>query len=159
MNDVREVRATFPSDAALQDGIAQLELAGFDRAEISLPRPSASGATPDAGAEVPDTEEDNAQMRTIHTSMAATVGALAAAGATIATGGAAAVAIAAAAAAGIGAGGVAHVASQTADTMQHGDRAKRAETGELVLSVVTRDAAGVQRARSAMTAAGATDVE
>src|SRR5579862_3692060 len=36
---VQEVRGFFPSDAALQDAIGRLSMAGFDRADISLPAP------------------------------------------------------------------------------------------------------------------------
>jgi uncharacterized protein HemX len=162
MSDLlREVQAVFGSDVALQAGMAQLRLAGFDRAEISLPhaQPAPGQATPEQGAEEPTTPEDNAQMRTIHTSMAGSIGALAAAGATIATGGAAGVALAAAAAVGIGAGGIAHAMTRAGDDAQHEQREEQAARGELVLAVLARDAAHEQLAVETLRAAGALRVE
>jgi hypothetical protein len=162
MSDLlREVQAVFGSDAQLQEGISKLTLAGFDRAEISLPhaQPMAQNATPEAGADTPMTEEDNAQMRTIHTSMAGTVGALAAAGVTVATGGAAAVVIGAAVAVGAGAGAIAHGLSHAADTVQHEEREDQAKKGELVLSVLARDEAHERMAIDALRDAGALRVE
>jgi hypothetical protein len=158
---LHEVQAVFGSDEALQDGIAKLTLAGFDRAEISLPtaQPAAAEATPEQGAQDPNTREDDAQMRTMHTSMAGAVGAMAAAGITIATGGAAAVAMAAAAAIGAGAAGIAHSASRVADAVQHEDREEKAARGELVLSVLAKDAQRQQAAIQALTGAGALRVE
>ena len=158
---LREVQAVFGSDAALQDGISKLTLAGFDRAEISLPHaaPAANNATPEAGADNPNTREDGAQMRTMQTSMAGAAGALAAAGITIATGGAAAVAIAAAAAIGAGTAGLAHTATRAADAVQHEEREEKAERGELVLSVLAKDAAHQTAAVEALRAAGALRVE
>lgn len=158
MSDLlREVQAVFGSDAELQNGIAKLELAGFDRAEISLPQanPAPADATPEQGADTPHTTEDDAQMRTMHTSMAGSVGAMAAAGVTIATGGAAVVALAAAAAVGMGAAGIAHAASRAADSAQHDDREDRAAKGALVLSVLARDDAHEQTALTTLRAAGA----
>jgi hypothetical protein len=158
---LREVQAIFASDEALQEGISKLTLAGFDRAEISLPaaQPAAVDATPEQGAENPNTREDDAQMRTMHTSMAGSVGAMAAAGVTIATGGAAAVAVAAAAAIGAGAAGIAHSMSRAADSAQHDEREAKAARGELVLSVLAKDADRQQAAIEALTHAGALRVE
>jgi hypothetical protein len=162
MSDLlREVQAVFGSDTALQDGMAQLRLAGFDRAEISLPhaQPAPQEATPEQGADEPTTTEDNAQMRTMHASMAGSVGALAAAGATIATGGAAGVALAAAAAVGIGMGGIAHAMTRAGDDAQHEQREDQAARGELVLAVLARDSAHEQLAVETLKAAGALRVE
>jgi hypothetical protein len=158
---LREVQAVFASDAALQDGIAGLTLAGFDRAEISLPasNPRPAEATPEQGAEDPDTREDGAQLRTMRTSMAGAAGALAAAGVTIATGGAAAVALVAAAAVGAGAAGVAHTASRVEDGAQHAAREEQAARGELVLSVLAKDAQRQATAVDALRIAGAVRVE
>ncbi len=88
---VEEVQGIFPSDAALQDALGRLRMVGFDHADLSLPttNPTASEATPDQGAANPLTEDDTRQARTLGTSMAGTIGAIAAAGATVATGGAA----------------------------------------------------------------------
>ncbi len=103
--------------------------------------------------------DDNAQMRTMHTSMAGSMGALAAAGATIATGGAAGLAIAAAAVVGIGAGGIAHAMTRAGDDAQHEQREEQAARGELVLAVLARDEAHEQLAVDTLKAAGALRVE
>ena len=157
---IDEVQGVFPSDAALQDAIGRLAQAGFDRADLSLPAasPSAAEATPEQGAANPDTETDARQERTLHTSMAGSVGALAAAGVTIATGGAAAVALAAAAAAGLGAGALAAGASNAVAGLQSESRDQAAAAGTLVLSARVTSAERADKAEAAMTAAGATRV-
>ena len=162
INDtVEEVQAIFPSDAALQDAIARLTTAGFDRAALSLPTatPSAATATPEQGAENPNTDTDQRQMRTLHASMAGSVGAMAAAGVVIATGGAALPAVAAAVAAGAGAGALAHGAERAADNIEHEGREQAAAQGDLVLAVNVSDATSQANAEQAMRAAGATRVE
>lgn len=158
---VEEVQGVFPSDAALQDAIAKLTLAGFDRAAFSLPttRPSAAAATPEAGAADPMTDTDVRQARTMGTSMAGTIGAFAAAGATIATGGAAAVAIAAAAAIGGGAALAANAAGNAASEVQSTTRDSAAAAGELVLSVHAPSAEQQSEAERIMREAGASRVE
>jgi hypothetical protein len=156
---VQEVRGFFTSDAALQDAIGRLTLAGFDRAELSLPAPvAANEATPEQGAGDPHTENDDRQMRTLHASMAGTGAALLAAGVVAATGGAAAPAVAAAAAAGLAAGGIAHMASRGADAVQHEQREDAAAHGELVLAARVTDNIRRGEAETAMRAAGATRV-
>jgi len=157
---VYEVQGIFPSDASLQDAMARLTLAGFDRADFSLPitTPAPHEATPEQGAANPTTDTDGRQMRTMHTSMAASVGALAAAGATIATGGAAALALGAAVVAGAGAGALANAASTAAGKMQHDERAQAAANGTLVLSVRAPDLARQDQAVSLMRASGASKV-
>jgi isopropylmalate/homocitrate/citramalate synthase len=162
INDtIREVQGIFPSDAALQDAIGRLTRAGFDRAALSLPsaRPAATDATPSAGAENPNTEDDTVQSRTLHSSMAASVGAMVGAGVTVATGGAAAVAALAALGLGAASGGVVAAAHGVADAVQRHDRDAAAAKGELVLSAAAPDDAAVQRARAAMQEAGALRVE
>ncbi len=155
-----EVRGTFPSDSTLQDGIARLSLAGFDRADISVPdaAPSLAGATPEQAAENPNTEDDSRQARTLHTSMAASVGAMAAAGAVIATGGAALPAVAAAIAGGAGLGAAVQGVSGATDKAQHAEREQAASRGELLLSVRLRDATRRPLAEAAMREAGASRV-
>ncbi len=158
---VEEVRGIFPSNSALQDAVSRLGVAGFDRADISIPgvAPLTQEATPEQGAENPNTEEDSQQTRTLHSSMAGAVGALAAAGAVIATGGAAAPAVAAAVAGGVGLGAAAEGATKVADTMQHQQREEAAARGELVLSVRLRQPDRRDAAEAAMREAGATRVE
>lgn len=159
--EVDEVQAVFSSDAALQDAMGRLRSAGFDHADLSLPiaQPSPSQATPEQGAATPLSNDDSRSMRTMHTSMAGSVGALAAAAATVLTGGAAGLAVAAAAAAGTGAGLLAHSVSAAADTGQHEAREQAAARGELVLSVRTPDAERRRRAEALLREAGATRVE
>jgi hypothetical protein len=157
---IREVQGVFPSDAALQDAIGRLTRAGFDRAALSLPalHPSPADATPSAGAQNPNTEDDTRQSRTLHSSMAASVGAMVGAGVTVATGGAAAVAAAAALGLGVAAGGAVSAAHMAADAAQSHDRNQAASQGELVLSAAAPTAGEVEKARFAMQEAGALHV-
>src|SRR5262249_25405844 len=113
LGDLHEVRATFRDPNAMQHAVTRLELAGFDRADLSLPAvlPPAEGGRPEAGAKPVDTEEDARQARTLHTSGAAAAVGMAAAGVVIATGGAAAPAMAAAVVGGGVAGGIAYALS------------------------------------------------
>jgi hypothetical protein len=158
---IQEVRGVFPSDAALQDAIGRLTRLGFDRASLSLPaaNPAPQDATPSGGAENPNTEDDSRQARTLHSSMAATVGAMVGAGVTVATGGAAAVAAAAALGLGAAAGGAVSAGHTALDTMQSENRDAAAASGQLVLSALAPDANAVAKARAAMHEAGATQVE
>jgi hypothetical protein len=128
---VQEVRGIFPNDTALQDAVSRLTHAGFDRADISVPDPAAPPgvATPEQGAKNPHTEDDDRQLRTVHTSLAGSAAALLAAGAVIGTGGAAAPAVAAAAAAGLAAGGIAHALTREADKAEHEEQALAAALG------------------------------
>ena len=134
--DVYEVQAAFATEAALQEAIVLLSQARFDRADLSLPAaaPVSAVATPDQGAALPTTDTDMRQARTLGTSMAGTIGAVAAAGVTIATGGAAAVVIAAAAAVGAAAAGGAHAIGQATEGNMTQQREAAAERGELLLS-------------------------
>ena len=157
---VSEVQGTFPSDAAMQDAIGKLTMAGFNRADLSLPTtaPGASSATPDQGASAPTTDTDLRQARTLGTSMAGYAGAFAAAGATVATGGAAGVAIAAAAAVGIGSALAANAVGTTAKATQEEDRNEAASAGRLVLAVHAETAEKQAEAEQIMRESGATEV-
>ena len=158
---VEEVQGVFPSDAALQAAIAQLTLAGFDRADLSLPdtHPLASAATPEASAADPMTDTDVRQTRTMGTSMAGTIGAFAAAGATVATGGAAGVVIAAAAAVGAGAALAANAAGNAVDNAQTDTRNEAAAVGQLILAVHAPTPEKRADAERIMRAAGATSAK
>src|SRR5580704_10625377 len=92
IGEAHEARAHFTDPAAMQAAVAQLQMSGFDRADLSLPEamPPVERGTPEAGAKPVDTEEDARQARTLHTSGAAAVMGMAAAGVVIASGGAAA---------------------------------------------------------------------
>ena len=157
---IQEVQGIFPSNAALQDAVGRLTRSGFDRAAISLPdaSPDADDATPSAGAQNPDTEDDTRQSRTLQSSMAATAAGMVGAGVTIATGGAALVAVAAAAGLGIAAGGAVSAAHSAMDDNQGRERDAAAAAGQLVLSATANDPDAVMKATMAMQAAGATQV-
>ena len=157
-NTVHGVQGTFPSDASLQDAMAQLTLHGCDRADLSLPKfdPPAGGATPDESAENPDTDVDDRQVRTLVTGMAGYLGAAVVAGATVATGGAIGLALAAAAAVGIGTGLTANAADTAFSEAEHAQREVLAQQGRLVLSVHAWDEEGQQEIMAILQAAGAT---
>jgi hypothetical protein len=157
---VQEVQGVFPSEAAMEAAISKLTLSGFDRAALSLPRtrPTPGTATPEQGADMAMTDTDVRQTRTMGTSMAGTIGAVAAAGVVVATGGAAAVAAVAAAAVGAGAALTANAAGNAVDAVQTEDRAEAAAAGTLVLSVAAPDAAKQGLAEQIMRDAGATKV-
>jgi hypothetical protein len=158
---IEEVQGIFPSDAALQDAISRLTLAGVDRADLSLPqtRPATADATPEGGAADPNTDVDNRQMRTMHASMAGSIGALAAAGVAVASGGTLVPVIAAAAVAGVGAGLVTEAGSHASDAAQSEERDQAAREGRLVLSVRTDGSARQEELAAIMRAAGASRVE
>lgn len=159
-DSVQEVQGVFPSNAAMEEAIAKLTLAGFDRADFSLPvtNPAAGAATPEQGAETPLTDTDLRQARTMGTGMAGTIGAFAAAGATIATGGVAGVAIAAAAAVGVGSALAANAVGTAAKTSREDGHDEAARAGQLVLSVHTVTAEKQTDAERIMRAAGASTV-
>jgi hypothetical protein len=158
---LHEVRATFRDPEAMQNAVSQLEMSGFDRADLSLPEvsPPAERATPESGATEVDTEEDARQTRTLHTSGAAAVVGLAAAGIVVATGGAAAPAVAAAVVGGGLAGGAAFALSSAANQAEQASRERKAASGTLVLSVRTDSADKRGEAEAIMHAAGAAFVE
>ena len=157
---VYEVQGVFPSDEALQKAIGELTLAGFDRAEFSLPNVDVAPAqaTPEQSSENPTTDVDIRQVRTMGTSMAGFAGAAAAAGATLATGGAAGLAIAAAAAIGVGSAAVANAGGQAADAAQSAGRDEKAKAGKLILAVRTSDHGKSDQVQAIMRQAGATQV-
>ena len=157
---VQEVQGRFPTDAAMQDALARLTLAGYDRADFSLPDDQKSSLTntPNEGAENPTDAIDKAQLRTMGTSMAGYAGAAAVAGATLATGGAAGLAVAAAAAVGIGSGLAANAAGQAVDASDVADRDAKGAAGHLILAVRTRSDAKAAEVSEIMRQAGAADV-
>jgi hypothetical protein len=158
---IEEVQGIFASDAALQDAVGRLTRAGFDRAALSLPAasPSVAEATPNAGAENPNTEDDVRQLRTLGSSTAGIVGAAIGAGLTVASGGAALPAFAAAAGLGLVTGGGVFAASTAAGDAQHEARDDAAAVGELVLAVNLRAPTDAAKAEAAMRDSGAVRVE
>ncbi len=160
IESLHEVRARFTDADAMDRAVASLEMSGFDRADLSLPEamPSRVEDTPEAGAKPVDTEEDARQARTLHTSAAASLAGMAAAGVVIATGGAAAPAVAAAAAGAGLAGGLAYGLSSAANRDEQVDRNQRAASGELILSVRAANAAKGEQAKAILREAGGTEL-
>jgi hypothetical protein len=158
IGEIHEVRATFATPDLMQNAITQLEMSGFDRADLSLPEviPPEEFATPVAGARPADTEEDARQARTLQTSA---IAAMAAGGAVIATGGAVAPAIAAAVVGGGMFGTAAYAISSATNSEEQEDRERRAATGTLVLSVRTPNEAKRGDAEVILRSAGATSVQ
>ena len=156
---VHEVQGRFPNDAALQDGIRRLGLAGFDRADLSVPEDHTQSAASELQADGPVDGTDKQQLRTMGTSMAGFAGAAAVAAATIATGGALGVAALAAGAVGAGAAAAAGAAGSAADQAQVDERDRKGAAGTLVLAVRIRSGEQVQPAVQAMKEAGATATE
>lgn len=158
---IEEVQGIFPSDATMQDAMGRLKMAGFDQADLSLPttNPLASEATPEQGASNTLMEDDTRQARTLGTSMAGTIGAFAAAGATVATGGAAGVVIAAAAAVGAGSALAANAVGTAAKTSQEDSRDEAAAAGELILSAHAATPEKRKDAERIMLEAGASKVQ
>lgn len=153
---VTEVIAVFPHDGALEDAISRLTLAGFDRADLSLPaaEPSADQATPGTSATPVYTDTDRRQARTLGTSMAAAAAAIGAAGLTAATGGGALAGIAAAAIGGGAAAAATNTIGQGTEGIVQANREMAGETGELRLSVRAASSELKAVAESAMRAAG-----
>jgi hypothetical protein len=145
----------------MQAAVAQLQMSGFDRADLSLPEamPPVERGTPEAGAKPVDTEEDARQARTLHTSGAAAVMGMAAAGVVIASGGAAAPAVAAAVVGGGVAGGIAYALSSASNDDEQMERERKAASGMLILSVRAPTAEKRAEAVTILRAAGGREVE
>ena len=155
---VAEVQGVFPNDDTMQDALSQLTLAGYDRADFSLPEEqhARASATPTEGAENPTDDTDKAQLRTLGTSMAGYAGAVAVAGAVIATGGAALLAVGGAAAVGAGTAVAANAAGQAADKATTDERNRRGAAGTLILAVRTTTQAQAEQVIGIMQKSGAT---
>ncbi len=149
---VRQVRGSFPSDAALTNAVSRLTSAGFDRANMVLP------PTGDIAAEAVKPEDDRRQLRTLHSSTAAAAAAMAGAAVVVATGGAAAAAVAVAAGAGAMAGGGMMAATDASDGMQSEVREVAAAQGKLELAVAVKNETQAALVEGAMRDAGATRV-
>jgi hypothetical protein len=156
-----EVSATFQTSEAMQEAMNKLSLAGFDRADLSLPDKDApvEQATPEAGAQTPDTPEDAQQARVVHTSTAASAAAIAAAGLTVATGGAALPVIAATVLAGAVVGGATFAVSTLANSTTQADRDRKAASGILVLSARAPTREKQAEAEAILRATGGTDIQ
>ncbi len=161
IGELHEVRGWFTNSEQMQAAIQRLSASGFDRADLAVPETDAPSrrSTPESGALPADTEGDARQARTLHTSTAAAVAALAGAGITVATGGAAAPAVAAALAAGAAAGGATFAVSSAANQQEQAELDTRASLGHLVLSVRAPTAVKRSEAEAILRNAGATDVQ
>lgn len=158
---VLEVQGVFPDDATMQDALSQLTLAGYDRADFSLPedQPANAVVTPNESAAPPTDDADKRQLRTMGSSMAGYAGAVAVAGATLATGGAAGLAVAAAAVVGIGSGAAANATGRAADAAQVDERNQRGREGTLILAVRTTTPDQVNQVKTLMQQAGASKAD
>jgi hypothetical protein len=158
---LHEVRARFRDPDAMERAIEQLQVSGFNRADLSLPeaQPPLARATPEYGAKAPLDETAARQARTLHTSGAAAAVGMAAAGGVIATGGAAAPAVAAALVGGALAGGAAYALISAGNSSEQEDRERKAATGTLILSVHAKSEEKRGEAAAILLAAGGTDVE
>jgi hypothetical protein len=161
IGELHEVRGNFASSEQMQEAIQRLSASGFDRADLSVPEVAAPArrSTPESGAMPADTDDDARQARTLHTSTAAAMAALAGAGITVATGGAAAPAVAAAVAAGAAVGGATYAVSSAANDQEQAEVDVRASMGRLILSVRAPTAAKRSEAEAILRGSGATDLQ
>lgn len=153
--------ALMPASAQLDHAIKELEEAGFDRADLSLPEidPPPQRTTPEAGAEEPDTDVEAQQSRLMHSGVGGAIGAMVAAtAAAAATGGAAIPVAAAAIGAGLAVGAGAHAVSRYASREEQERRDKRAAEGKLILEVRLTDPQHRARAEEILRAAGASRI-
>lgn len=158
---VREVQGHFHNDESMQAALSALTDAGYDRTDFSLPEDQASsvsGTPNDDGQEASTDVADKAQLRTLGTSMAGYIGAVAVAGATIATGGAAGLAVGAAAAVGGGGALAAEAVGKAADEAQMQARDEKGAAGQLILAVRTQSPDQADQVTKIMQQAGATGV-
>ncbi len=161
VGQLHEVRAKFSNPAQMQDAVSKLSISGFDRADLSLPSQGApvDVQSAEAASKPVSTDSDAQQARTLGSSTAAAVAAMAAVGITVATGGAAVPAIAAAVLAGGAAGGATFAVTGAATGAEQHDREAQAASGDLVLSVRAPTPAKQQEAAEILRSAGATDIE
>ena len=161
IGNLHEVRGTFASSDEMDRAVKSLSMAGFDRADLSLPEPSppVSRRTPESGAEAANTEEDARQVRALEAGTAGAIAGIAAAGLTVATGGAALAAAAAAVAAGTALGGGTFAARSAANQAEQNSRDAQAREGALILSVRATTPERRSQAESILRSAGAIEVE
>jgi len=155
-----QVMGLMPSSEQLNAAIKALESAGFDRADLSLPEidPPPERATPEAGAEEPDTDVEAQQSRVFHTAVGGSFAAMMAATATAATGGVAAAVAGAAIGAGLAVGAAANAISRFVSNEEQQERDRRAAEGKLVLAVRIIDPAHRLRAEEILHDSGASRI-
>ncbi|RZK96740.1 MAG: hypothetical protein EOO66_05660 [Methylobacterium sp.] len=155
-DEVQEIQANFPNDAALQEAINKLEHVGFDRADLSLPDTEAPVDTPDS-AEAATDHIDRGQLRTMASGMAGTAAGFAAAGALLAT--SVVAAPVAAAIGGASAIGTVLATSGTSNAVDAAASAARDKLGaedKLILAVRIRSTELKDKAEAVLREAGAT---
>lgn len=158
-DEVQELQARFPNDAALQAAMSKLEFAGFDHADLSLPDPEAMVDTPDS-AEAASGGVDRAQLRTMASGMAGTTAGFAVAGVLLATGGVAAPVVAAlGGASAIGTVLATSGVSNATDAAGVAARDALGAEGKLVLAVRVRSAEMTAKGEAALREAGGTDIK
>jgi hypothetical protein len=172
-SSLREIAAVFMSSDKLEAAINELASNGWDRAEMSLLAQD-HVFTGDVSALVQDThrtaddptaprapvvsDSDVRQGRTLATSLAATVAALVASGATILTGGGALAAVAGAAVAGGGASMLANAVGRKASDSRADFLHEQVERGGIVLWAALRDPSREAVARQILARHGASDI-
>lgn len=157
-DEVQEIQAHFPADAALQAAIGQLELAGFDHADLSLPDPHAVVDTPDS-AQAATGDVDRGQLRTMASGMAGATAGIGVAGVLLATGGLAAPVVAAI-------GGTSAIGtvlatsglSNAVDSAAAAARDRLGAEGKLILAVRIRSAELATKAETLLREAGGTEI-
>lgn len=153
--DVYELQGVFPNDAALQEAMGKLSLAGFDHADLSLPDAKALKDTPDTASAATDSI-DVGQLRTMASGMTGVAAGMAA-GAIVATGGLAAPVVAAiGGASAIGAVVAVSGVGAAVDNAGAEARDRLGAEGKLILAVRIRSPEMLPKAEAAMREAGAT---
>jgi hypothetical protein len=147
----------FASSAALNNAIKELEMAGFDRADLSLPDTQPRNA-PDLSPKPPDTGVEAQQSRIFHTSVAGAFAAVVAAMIAAALGGGVGPMVGAAIAAALVVSATVHLISRAASRREQMDRDRKAASGRLVLSVRTPAAVKVAHATEILQRAGAVKI-
>ncbi len=169
---IRNAVAAFAAAEALESAVSDLQSHGFDRADISFQvRKGFSGHLArdyDEAREVADDphapraavvdETDLRQLRTLGTSLAATLAAFAAAGFAVFTGGAGSLAIGAAAIAAGGVGAAGSLLGRAAGKGQETFLREQLERGGILLWVRTPDGAAELRAVEILRRHAADDV-
>jgi hypothetical protein len=166
---LREVVGTFASADALEEAVATLTNAGWDRAQLSLLAPrgtvaehlpgrdtSAIADDPRAARQAVISDTDLRQERTLLAGMAGVIAAFVASGATILTGGATLAAIVGAAAAGGGAAAAVSAIGLGAARERAIDQ--QIARGGVLLWVTARDDGEDQQAREILAQSGAAHV-
>jgi hypothetical protein len=148
------VFGVFTNSEALNAAIKELEIAGFDRADLGLPEFEPE-AIPDLTPKPPDTDVEAQQSRIFHTSVGGAFAAVLAAMIAAMLGGGIGAMVGAAIGAALVVGALAQLVSRMASRREQADRDRKAVKGELVLSVRTAAPEKVSRATGILLKAGA----